>query len=508
MNFTSIEFALFLPVVFVIYWLVLGRSLRGGNLWIVAASYLFYGWWDWRFCFLLAATTLVTFGCALPRRHRRWWCTASIVFNIATLILFKYFGFFGNGLRRLFEAVGWAMDWFTIDILLPVGISFYTLQAISYSVDVYRRDIAPTRDLVAFAGFLSFFPQLVAGPIERSTQLLPQFLKPRRWDYDRAVEGMRLILWGLFKKCAVADMLVCLVEPLWDSYAVDLPLHAAFSAVIAFAIQVYADFSGYSDIARGAAKLLGFELMVNFRFPFFSRNLLEFWHRWHISLMEWFTRYVYIPLGGSRSGNRLVNVMIVFLLSGLWHGANVCYVVWGATCGLFYIATMLAGAQRHNPKKEEIGNRSNLWQMVLTFILFAIPMVFFRSPNLDIAITSYARVGWKSGVLFALMIGAAYVISRVRIRYNFTAIFSVIVLLGVVCFWVRPDWFYTVFFLRRGMIMALLMFMVEWRARHLSFGLSIVPRRRWIRIAAYLALYLLIISSAAESDEPFLYFQF
>ncbi len=259
MSFISLTFALFLPVVFLVYWLALGRSFKAQNVFLLAASYVFYGWWDWRFLGLIALTTLLAFGCALPQTHRKAWTTLSVVVNLLILCGFKYFDFFGDNLRRLFAVFGYQLDWFTVEVLLPVGISFYTFQAISYSVDVYKGRIAPTRDIVAFGVFISFFPQLVAGPIERSTQLLPQFLTPRRWDYAGAVEGARLILWGLFKKCVVADGVAFWVDIAYNSHAGNVGLHNGFWCMVGavgFALQIYGDFSGYSDIAKGSAKLL------------------------------------------------------------------------------------------------------------------------------------------------------------------------------------------------------------------------------------------------------------
>ncbi|MDE6301019.1 MAG: MBOAT family protein [Muribaculaceae bacterium] len=508
MNFNSLDFAWFMPLVFAVYWLVLGRSWRAQNVWILVMSYLFYGWWDWRFCFLLSGATIVTFACALPATHRKLWTTVAVCANLANLVFFKYFHFFGNGLRRLFEVFGWMPDWFTIDILLPVGISFFTFQAISYSVDVYRGETLPTRNFVAFAGFISFFPQLVAGPIERSTQLLPQFLERRTWDYARAVRGMRLILWGLFKKCAVADGLIELVNLLWNDWSDDMSSRIYFRSAICFAIQIYADFSGYCDIARGAAALLGFKLSVNFQYPYFSRNIIEFWHRWHISLMNWFTKYVYIPIGGSRRGNRYLNVLVVFLLSGLWHGANLTFVIWGLLCGLLYIAALAGGARRYRPADTPPADRKDMVGMIVTFLLLALSWVFFRAPDLHYAMRAFALLGPESVIMAALCIGVGWLITRLPRKFNFTIIFALLTVAAVGWVIYRPDPGITAVFMRRGMFAAILMFMVEWRGRHNSFALESMPRNRYVRLAAYLALYLIIITAAADTDEPFLYFQF
>lgn len=510
MNFNSLNFAWFLPLVFVIYWLVLGRTRRGQNVWILAMSYLFYGWWDWRFCFLLAGTTLVTYLCALPNTHRKAWTAVAIVSNLSVLVLFKYFNFFSKGLQHIFSFFGWGLDWFTIDVLLPVGISFYTFQAISYSVDVYRGDISPTRNFIAFAGFLSFFPQLVAGPIERASQLLPQFLNPRKWDYANAVMGLRLILWGLFKKCAVADALACLVDPLWNewSWTLDVSSQSAFTAAISFAIQLYADFSGYCDIARGTALLLGFNLMVNFRYPYFSRNVLEFWHRWHISLMQWFTRYVYIPLGGSRKGNSYINIMVVFLLSGLWHGADLTFLIWGAMCGLFYIVAIAAGARRFRPGESEPATRRNTFAMAVTFFLYALPCLFFRAPDLSYAIHSFELLGWQSFVFCLICLAAAWITGRWPWHINFKLVFVCVLGLAAAAVYFSSSELIHSIFVRQGLFTALLMFMVEWRGRRNSFALQVMSKSRVLRFTVYIALYILIIMGVTDSDEPFLYFQF
>ena len=321
---------LFLPIVFLLYWLTT-RSARSQNALLLLVSYIFYGWWDWRFLGLLSGLTLTSWACALPRTRRRMWAGVNVAVCIAALIAFKYAGFFAENLRWLFENFGWEMDWFTVEVLLPVGLSFYALQAISYSVDVAGGRLEPERNLVTMALYISFFPQLVAGPIEQATSLLPQLKAPRAFDYGQAVEGMRRIVWGFFKKVVVADGVAVWVDHVYNFYnlydGVTVPFYFAGAAML-FAIQIYADFSGYSDIAIGSAQLLGIRLTDNFLFPFFSRNGRELWSRWHRSLYIWLRTYVYIPLGGKKK-HRLLNMAIVWALTGMWHGASWNFVLWG-----------------------------------------------------------------------------------------------------------------------------------------------------------------------------------
>ena len=340
MLFNSLEFAIFLPIVFLLYWFVFNRNVKWQNLFVVVASYVFYGWWDWRFLFLIAFTSFCSWGSGLLIAKYRQYRSAkvihilNIVLNLTILGIFKYYDFFANSFARMF--LHGNSDKLLLHLILPVGISFYTFQALSYSIDVYRQKLEPTRDIIQFFAFVSFFPQLVAGPIERATNLLPQFEKPRTFDYSQAVDGMRQILWGLFKKIAVADTCALYVNQVFSHYQTQSGPTLMVAAVL-FAIQIYGDFSGYSDVAIGTAKLFGIKLMRNFRNPYFSRDIAEFWRRWHISLTTWFRDYVYIPLGGSRvsKGKIIRNTFIIFLLSGFWHGANWTFIAW-APITLFY----------------------------------------------------------------------------------------------------------------------------------------------------------------------------
>lgn len=391
MLFNSIEFAVFLPIVFLLYWFVFDYALRRckhqlllQNLLIVVASYIFYGWWNWRFLILIAITTLCSFLSGLLIEyslrvkdcedtaatgggkssqalkqliaHPRLWLGLNILLNLAILGTYKYYDFFVRSFAELF---GCQADSLLLHLVLPVGISFYTFQALSYSIDVYRRQIQPTHDLVAFTAFLSFFPQLVAGPIERATNLLPQFLQKRHFDYTQAVDGMRQILWGLFKKIVVADNCATYVDTVFADYTAYSGSTLLLAAVL-FSIQIYGDFSGYSDIAIGTAKLFCIKLMRNFNVPYFSRDIAEFWRRWHISLTTWFRDYVYIPLGGSRPAvpdcirhkeayRKAViirNTFVIFLLSGFWHGANWTFIAWGAYHAFLFLPLILLGKNR------------------------------------------------------------------------------------------------------------------------------------------------------------------
>lgn len=392
MLFNSIEFAIFLPVVFVLYWFVFNRNLKLQNLFVVVASYVFYGWWDWRFLLLIAFTSFCSWGSGLliekykdaPKKAKTI-SVLNIVLNLLILGIFKYYDFFAREFAELF---GLSSDGLLLNIILPVGISFYTFQALSYSIDVYRGKLEPTRDVIQFFAFVSFFPQLVAGPIERATNLLPQFAKPRQFDYDTAVDGMRQILWGLFKKMVVADNCAIYVDQVFSTYQTQSGSTLLVAAVL-FTFQIYGDFSGYSDIAIGTAKLFGIKLMRNFNVPYFSRDIAEFWRRWHISLTTWFRDYVYIPMGGSRVSKAKVvrNTFVIFLLSGFWHGANWTFIAWGTYHALLFLPLILLGKNRKYTDEVAKGrllpNLKELGQMLLTFLFAVIGWIIFRASNIN-----------------------------------------------------------------------------------------------------------------------------
>ncbi len=393
MLFNSFEFLVFLPIVFLLYWFVF-RTRKWQNLLVVVASYTFYGWWDWRFLFLIALTSICSFASGWliehyegHRQRQRWVSAANIVLNLGILGVFKYYNFFVENLDALLRSLGWQLDCVTINILLPVGISFYTFQALSYTIDVYQKKLPATHDVVEFFAYISFFPQLVAGPIERATNLLPQFQRQRTFDYTQAVDGMRQMLWGFLKKLVIADNCATLVNEYWNQYDA-LPGMTLFLLGVLFTFQIYCDFSGYSDIAIGCARLFGFNLMRNFNFPYFSRSIPEFWRRWHISLTTWFRDYIYFPLGGSRCDKWKIirNVYIVWAISGLWHGANWTFVCWG----LFH-ATLLAiyNVFSINTKYEHVvayghylPSIKEALQMALTFVLTIIGWIIFRAESM------------------------------------------------------------------------------------------------------------------------------
>lgn len=351
MLFNSLDFAIFLIIVYTLYWAMGSKRLPVQNLLLLVASYVFYGWWDWRFLALIGFTTLYDFWAAINIDNtqkayvRKAWMISSIVINLGILCFFKYFNFFIQSWIDMLHAFGYNGSVTTLNIILPVGISFYTFQAMSYTIDVYHERIKPSRNLVSFATYISFFPQLVAGPIERASRFLPQIQNRRVFNYKQSVEGLRLILWGLFKKVVIADSLSPHVNNVFTYYYAETGSSILLGAIM-FSIQIYCDFSGYSDIAIGTAKLFGIELSSNFRFPYFSKNIVEFWRRWHISLSQWFRDYVFIPLGGSRGerSKTIRNIIVVFLLSGLWHGANWTFVVWGGLHATVYLLYVYFGA--------------------------------------------------------------------------------------------------------------------------------------------------------------------
>ena len=404
MLFNSFEFAIFLPVVFLLYWFVF-TELKRQNLFLLAVSYLFYGWWDYRFLSLLIFSSVVDFLVARRMsktehpKKRKGLLAVSLISNLGLLGVFKYYNFFVGELVAAFSSIGVEMNTWTLNIILPVGISFYTFQTLSYTIDVFRKKIEPVNDWISFFAYVSFFPQLVAGPIERAARLIPQFVKPRVFDYAQARDGLQQILWGLFKKVVIADNCAVFVNATFAGYAeldtVSLALGAFF-----FSIQIYCDFSGYSDIAIGTARLFGFNLMRNFAFPYFSRDIAEFWRRWHISLSTWFRDYLYIPLGGSRvdSKARLVfNVAVIFLVSGFWHGANWTFIVWGGLHALYFLPGILRGTNRRHlntvAANKFFPTISEFFNMIVTFSLVVIAWIFFRAETIGQALDYLFRMG-------------------------------------------------------------------------------------------------------------------
>lgn len=397
MLFTTLTFIIFLAIVFSVYWSLEKRVLQ--NLFLIVVGYIFYGWWDYRFCGLLLASSLMDYcvGLYLGRTENPLWrrtiLLIGISFNAGLLGFFKYWNFFSDSLKGLLTVLGWNLDFITLKVILPVGISFYTFQSLAYIIDVYLRKTRPASSLIDYLAYISFFPQLVAGPIERSHNLLPQFENGRHFKYPLAAEGCRQMLWGFFKKMVVADNLSPIVDQAYSQPGTFSGPQLAF-ATFAFALQVYCDFSAYSDIAIGTAKLFGFDLMRNFAYPYFSQSMGEFWRRWHISLSTWLKDYIYIPLGGSRVSpvRRSWNVMITFLISGLWHGASWNFVIWGGIHGAAVLTEGLWSGKKtlrvtDTPGGDELFPRPQTALNILaTFTLTCLAWIFFRAQTLPDAL--------------------------------------------------------------------------------------------------------------------------
>jgi alginate O-acetyltransferase complex protein AlgI len=401
MLFNSIDFAIFLPVVFLLYWFITNLKLQ--NILIVAASYLFYGWWDWRFLSLIIFSTIVDYAVSrklsqeenIHKRKLLLW--TSILVNLGFLGFFKYYNFFLDNFITVFSFFGTEIKATSLNIILPVGISFYTFQTLSYTIDVYKKKLAPTKDFIAFSAFVCFFPQLVAGPIERATHLLPQFYTKRTFDYSKAVDGMRQILWGLFKKIVIADNCAEFANIIFNNSS-DYSGSTLVLGALFFTFQIYGDFSGYSDIAIGTSRLFGFDLMQNFNFPYFSRDIAEFWRRWHISLSTWFRDYLYIPLGGSRGGTwmKIRNTFIIFIVSGFWHGANWTFIFWGALNAVYFLPILLTKNNRNNlnivAQGRYLPTIKELFLILFTFGLTVFAWIFFRAESLSHAFSYIAEI--------------------------------------------------------------------------------------------------------------------
>jgi alginate O-acetyltransferase complex protein AlgI len=481
MLFSSIDFAIFLPVVFLLYWFVF-RGPGRQNVFILFASMVFYGWWDWRYLGLVFISAATDYFAAIGMERagssgrRRLLLVLSLAINLGMLGFFKYYNFFVGSFNTAFSFLGHEIGLRTLNIVLPVGISFYTFQTLSYTIDVYRGELKSSRDPVAFGAFILFFPQLVAGPIERASHLLPQFMGARRFDPALARDGLRQMLWGFFKKVVIADNCSIYADMVWSDPSLQYG-SGWWVALFAFTFQIYADFSGYSDIAIGSSRLFGFDLKRNFNFPFFSRDVGEFWRRWHISLNTWFRDYLYLPLGGSKGGRWMVarNVAAIFLVSGLWHGANWTFVAWGAANLLLFLPSILLARHRRFTGPLAPGRLLPTWSdaghMLGTFILIALTRIFFRSPTIEVAFHAFREMFSPSvfrappGTLpshWATMIGGA------------------------------------------GLLLA-----VEWVQRDQQHGLVLdkVPQRA-VRWGIYLVLVAAMVVLAPNHGDSFIYFQF
>jgi D-alanyl-lipoteichoic acid acyltransferase DltB (MBOAT superfamily) len=480
MLFNSFAFLVFLPVVFLLYWFVC-KPLKQQNLFVLAASYVFYGWWDWRFLSLVVFSSLCSYvsglwieRCEGDRRRQKWISAANIVANLMVLCCFKYFNFFAGNLADLCRLFGWEVDGLTLNVILPAGISFYTFQALSYTIDVYRRRLKATHDPASFFAFIGFFPQVMAGPIERATNLLPQFQRPRTFEYDKAADGLRQMLWGFFKKVVVADNCAIFVDTVFDRYD-SMNGSALFLGAFMFTIQIYGDFSGYSDIAIGSARLFGFNLKRNFHFPYFSRDMAEFWRRWHISLTTWFRDYIYIPLGGSRTGKwkKVRNTMIIFLVSGLWHGSDWTFILWGAYHALLFLPLLLLGKNRNTVAEgRRLPSLKESGQIAATFLLTLVGWVLFRAGSLAQA------AGYMKGMCDKSLFGA------LRLPDELAGAATT-----------------TLFFIA-------LMFVVEWLQRAREHGLALSVRQWPLRYIIYILLLVIIYFFDANNPTEFIYFQF
>ncbi len=485
MLFNSLEFAVFLPLVFALYWLLQSYGTRAQNLLLLVASYVFYGWWDWRFLALIALSSLVDFGVGLfltrplgewPRRVALLF---SVVANLGLLGAFKYYNFFIDNLSGAFQFFGHPVTLNHARLILPVGISFYTFQTMSYTIDVYRGKIASSTHPIDFFAYVSFFPQLVAGPIERASNLLPQFATPRCFDAVKAADGMKQILWGLFKKVAIADTCALFVNEIFARPTDYSGLTLLLGAML-FAIQIYGDFSGYSDIAIGVSRLFGFSLMQNFAFPYFSRDIAEFWRRWHISLSTWFRDYLYIPLGGSRGKalQRIRNVFVIFLVSGFWHGANWTFVTWGALNALYFLPLLLLNRNRKNTdtvaENRVFPSLGELSRMTGTFLLVCMAWIFFRAENLS-------QAGQYLHQMVSHFVPDSLMEIKGVIGYK---ILALMVLIG-------------------------LMVRMEWINRFGLHGLARRSERAWYRYSVYLLVATVVLYTGNyHNPSEFIYFQF
>jgi alginate O-acetyltransferase complex protein AlgI len=403
MFFNSLSFALFLPIVFFLYWFVFNKTKSSQNLLLIVASYYFYSCWDWRFLFLLVFSTFLDYYTGIriekakTETNRKFWFWLSIAVNLGFLGMFKYYNFFASSFSALLNGVGLKTSPFLLDVILPVGISFYTFHGLSYVIDIYYKRIKAEYNFIDYSLFVSYFPLLVAGPIERATHLLPEIKEKRSFDYEQAKAGVYQIIWGLVKKVVIADTCATYANAIFDNYSSMNSLSLILGAIY-FAFQIYGDFSGYSDMALGMSKLFGLELLRNFNYPYFSRDIAEFWRRWHISLSSWFRDYLYIPLGGSKGSKwmQVRNVFIIFVVSGFWHGANWTYLAWGFLNAVYFLPLLLLKKNRNNIDAVHLQWNFDsvriVAMMVWTFILTTIAWVFFRANTITDAYLYLKRI--------------------------------------------------------------------------------------------------------------------
>jgi len=480
MVFNSVNFAIFLPLVFILYWYVTKGNLKFQNIILLFASLFFYASWDYRFLLLLLFSISLDYVTGIKifesqnKIAKKIWFLISIITNVGLLAIFKYYNFFIESFSEALLLLNIKTNPVTLNLILPVGISFYTFHGLSYIIDIYKGRILAEKNFINYSVFVSFFPLLVAGPIERATHLLPQIQKNRKFNYSIAVSGIRQILWGAFKKIAIADFLAVYVEEGFRKHITLSGMEIATS-VIYFSIQIYCDFSGYSDIAKGAAKLFGIELLDNFRFPYFSKNISEFWRRWHISLSSWFRDYIYIPLGGSKTSNLIAirNVFIVFVLSGFWHGAKWTYIFWGFYHAVLFFPMFLRKEQKNDIEMVKntfliFPSLKNICKILLTYFLVNIGWIFFRSESMSQAIS---------------------VIKSIALNNFLPTNFH----------------FYNLF----GLFVIVYLFVFEWINKEKRFGLDIGLYPKYIRRCIYLTtVFLIYLMYSPQANSTFIYFQF
>lgn len=478
MLFNSLDFVFFLPIVFILYWFAAKGNFKHQNILLFFASYYFYACWDYRFLFLLVFSTLLDYFSgfkifeAKDRKRKMFWLWLSIFINLGFLGYFKYYNFFIDSFVEGFSLLGINFSVHTLQIILPVGISFYTFHGLSYVIDIYKNRIKPERNFIHYSVFVSFFPLLIAGPIERATNLLPQITKNREFNPSKAVDGLRQILWGLFKKIVIADNCAIYADAVFNNYN-DYSGITLFWGALFFTFQIYCDFSGYTDIAIGTARLFGIDLLRNFSFPYFSRNIAEFWRRWNISLSTWFRDYLYIPLGGSKGSvwMKTRNIFIIFLVSGFWHGANWTFIAWGFLNALYMLPSVLLKTNRNNlnivAQGNYLPNLKELFSIVVTFGLTVFAWIFFRSET----------IGHATGYIMQLFSFSTH-----------SKPFSVPIALSILisCFIV-----------------------VEWQGREQQYAIACVGLK-WPKIIRWTMYYGLVLAILyfAGSGKQFIYFQF